>query len=272
MSPDGHTLLSVGDSSKVYLHRVTGGRRLTFSPITTLTLPPPVYYPPNYSSTSPVASFSTAFSSDGSKFAVASQEGSVVVYDVRSSKPLKIFNTDKTRGWDGKDGVTNGSASGWLSDDPWDWSRGSSRAPGWGVRSVKFGGGGGYGQPGKEVMVFTEVRAKSDPNVNLPDLSHPSSTRRWCTSSMHRPSIQSKLFACHQHQKNLVAHHHFAPTCPQHKSPIALSSPVPDHTTASHHPSSSLCKTHSESRHPIPHLRHRHKHTQHVGVHGDFAP
>jgi hypothetical protein len=59
-----------------------------------------------------------------------------------------------------------------LSDDPWDWSRGSSRAPGWGVRSVKFGGGGGYGHPGKEVMVFTEVRAKSDLNMNFPDLFH----------------------------------------------------------------------------------------------------
>ena len=167
ISPDGQTLLSVGDSSKVYLHRMSGGRCMSFIPITILTLPPPVYFPVNYSSASPVASFSTAFSGDGSKFAVASQEGSVVVYDVRSSKPLKIFNTDKHRGSNGKDSVMNGSASGWLSDDPWDWSRGSSRAPGWGVRSVKFGSGGGFGYPGREVMVFTEVCMKSDGNVKF---------------------------------------------------------------------------------------------------------
>jgi len=47
----------------------------------------------------------------------------------------------------------NSGASGWLSDDPWDWSRGGYRAPGWGVRSVKFGSG----DSGREVMTFTEV-------------------------------------------------------------------------------------------------------------------
>jgi WD40 repeat protein len=157
----------VGDSPKVYLHRITGSRCTTFTPITTLTLPPPTFSPLNYSSSSPAASFSTAFSADGSKFAIASQEGSVIVWDVRSSKPLKIFHTDKTRTSFSKDGITNmnGNATGWLSDDPWDWSRGTSKAPGWGVRSVKFGGGGDCGHPGREVMTFTEVRY-SYPSVN----------------------------------------------------------------------------------------------------------
>ncbi|KAF9493345.1 hypothetical protein BDN71DRAFT_1395278 [Pleurotus eryngii] len=147
ISPDGRTLLSAGDSPKVYLHRISGGSRITLSPIHTLTLPPPDSYPLNYSS-SLAASFSTAFSANGSKFAVASQEGLVAVWDVRSSKPLKVFQTDKSR-MPASPG--NGSASGWLSDDPWDWTRGNSKAPGWSVRSVKFGG-----IAGKELMIFTE--------------------------------------------------------------------------------------------------------------------
>lgn len=149
LSPDGQTLLSVGDSPKVYLHHLSSSSRLTFTPITTLTLPPPdgtLYY-----TSSLAASFSTAFSSNGTKFAVASQEGSVVVWDVRSSQPLKIFQTDKTRMPAGRS--MNGGASGWLSDDPWDWSRGGYQAPGWGVRSVKFGSS----DSGREVMTFTEV-------------------------------------------------------------------------------------------------------------------
>jgi hypothetical protein len=101
-----------------------------------------------YPSSSLAASFSTAFSLDGSKYAVASQEGVLVVWDVRSTKPLKVFQTDKSRV---PGGGGNGLATGWLSDDFFDWTRGSGRAPGWSVRSVKFGGSG------KELMTFTEV-------------------------------------------------------------------------------------------------------------------
>ena len=145
ISPDGRTLLSVGDSSNVYFHHISGGARLTFSPIKTLTIPAPDTSP--YPSSSLAASFSTAFSSDGMKFAVASQEGVVAVWDVRSCKPLKVFQTDKTRVPSGC-----GGASGWLSDDPWEWTRGSSKAPGWSVRNVKFN----TGNFGKEIMAFTE--------------------------------------------------------------------------------------------------------------------
>ncbi|KAJ3520060.1 hypothetical protein NM688_g9214 [Phlebia brevispora] len=84
ISPDGRTLLSVGDSPDIYLHRITGGAHVTFTPMAKLslesyitTLSPYSYgnmftsYHTNY----PVpASFSTAFSANGSKFAVASQE------------------------------------------------------------------------------------------------------------------------------------------------------------------------------------------------------
>ena len=84
ISPDGQTLLCVGDSPDVYLHRITGGSHITFSPIATLSLSS--YIQHSHDSVSGLsqvssipASFSTAFSADGSKFAVASQEGVVVV-------------------------------------------------------------------------------------------------------------------------------------------------------------------------------------------------
>ncbi|KAJ7081836.1 WD40-repeat-containing domain protein, partial [Mycena belliarum] len=143
ISPDGRTLLSVGDSSKVFLHRLTGGAYVTSTPIATLTLPPT---PNPFSSPALVASFSTAFSADGSKYAVAAQEGSVAVWDVRSTRPLKVFHTDKTRGL--SRGVNTNT---WLSEDPQEWSQHKSRGPGWSARNVKFGG-----RPGRELMMFTE--------------------------------------------------------------------------------------------------------------------
>ncbi|KAG6902082.1 hypothetical protein C0995_004583 [Termitomyces sp. Mi166 len=146
ISPDGRTILSVGDSSKVHLHRMTGGAAITFSSIATLKLPSPTITHMNYTTGSLTASFSTAFSSDGSKFAVTSQEGLLAVWDVRSSKPLKIFQTEKSRM-----PLGNGGASGWLVDDIFDWTEGSLIAPGWSVRNVKFGGSGD-----KELMTFTE--------------------------------------------------------------------------------------------------------------------
>ncbi|KAJ7614067.1 hypothetical protein FB45DRAFT_261277 [Roridomyces roridus] len=144
ISPDGRTLLSVGDSSKVFLHRLTGGAHVTASPIATLTLPPTSN---PFSSPALVASFSTAFSADGSKYAVAAQEGAVAVWDVRSTRPLKVFHTDKTRG------VSRSGANDttWLSEDPQEWSQHKTRGPGWSARAVKFGG-----RPGRELMLFTE--------------------------------------------------------------------------------------------------------------------
>ncbi|KAI0775130.1 WD40-repeat-containing domain protein [Trametes elegans] len=153
VSPDGRTLLCVGDSPDVYLHRIKGGSRISFTPIAKLSLEAHIQQS-HSGGLAPVssvpASFSTSFSADGSKFAVASQEGVVVVWDVRSTKPLKVFHTDKSR--TAIPSRATGSASGWLYDLPWDWSRSNARAPGWGVRSVKFSPPG----VGKEVMTFTE--------------------------------------------------------------------------------------------------------------------
>lgn len=159
ISPDGRTLLSVGDSPHVYLHGMTGGARITFTPLAQLTLPP-FDLPPNayavHNGNALPASFCTAFSPDGSKFAVASQEGMVAVWDVRSRKPMKVFTTDRSRlpaGGMGRNGSRSmGTASGWLYEDTWDWTMPAHRAPGWGVRNVKFSSG----IDGKELMTFTE--------------------------------------------------------------------------------------------------------------------
>lgn len=167
ISPDGRTLLSVGDSPDVYLHRITGGAHVRFTQMEKLSLSPyittfPSYayglYSPYHSTTPVPASFSASFSANGSKFAVASQEGVVVVWDVRSTKPLKVIQTNKSRANPTSSAATDrghasGGASGWLYDSPWDWGRGSGRAPGWGVRSVKFSPRG----VGREVLTFTEV-------------------------------------------------------------------------------------------------------------------
>ncbi|KAF8348459.1 hypothetical protein F5887DRAFT_1071391 [Amanita rubescens] len=113
------------------------------------------------------ASFSTAFSADDAKFAVASQEGVVAVWDVRSAKSMKVFQMNKTTGLgpgsSGTGGLwasgaaaagrSNSAASGWLFEDVHfhGGGAGTLRPPGW---SIKFGGG--IGGSGREVLAFTE--------------------------------------------------------------------------------------------------------------------
>ncbi|KAI0091065.1 hypothetical protein BDY19DRAFT_991647 [Irpex rosettiformis] len=161
ISPDGRTLLSIGDSPDVYLHRISGGAQARFTQMTKLSLSPYISASSSYSygfmspyqqGTPVPASFSSSFSANGSKFAVASQEGVVVVWDVRSTKPLKVIETDKNRVGTTSGRWATGNASGWVYDSPWDWGRGQAKAPGWGVRSVKFSPTG----VGREVLTFTE--------------------------------------------------------------------------------------------------------------------
>ena len=72
-------MVSVGDSTDVYLFDVIDGGR-EFKKIKVL-------------NAGTDAGFSTAWSKDGRKFAVASQDGQVTVWDHRSSQPLAIFYT-----------------------------------------------------------------------------------------------------------------------------------------------------------------------------------
>ncbi|KAI0783923.1 hypothetical protein BC629DRAFT_532629 [Irpex lacteus] len=212
ISPDGRTLLSVGDSPDVYLHRITGGAQVRFTQMTKLSLSPYISAMSSYSygfvspyqSVQPVpASFSSSFSANGSKFAVASQEGVVVVWDVRSTKPLKVIETDKARSGASSGRWATGMASGWVYDAPWDWGRGQAKAPGWGVRSVKFSPRG----VGREVLTFTEhtsllhvLDARTFeteeivriPYLDSPPISRPATVRpRSPSPPLSRPSATS---------------------------------------------------------------------------------
>ena len=120
LSPDGRTLLSVGDSPRVYLHSLSGSAQLTFNRTKTLHVPPPMSPPPS------LVSLSTAWSADGLKFAVACQEGVVAIWDVRNTKPMKVLYTNYA-------------------------SYGRASSP----QNVKFSGVGG--QAGHEIMTYAEV-------------------------------------------------------------------------------------------------------------------
>lgn len=69
VSPDGTTMLVVGDTNDVFLYEVRSGGR-EFNKIA------------RYEG-SRDAGFSTSWSADGRKFAVASQDGQVTVWDHR---------------------------------------------------------------------------------------------------------------------------------------------------------------------------------------------
>nr|ODN95078.1 hypothetical protein L204_04425 [Cryptococcus depauperatus CBS 7855] len=82
LSPDLQHLISVGDSTDVTLSRLSGdGREIKKVAI--------------YKAGTD-AGFSSAWSKDGRKFAVASQDGQVTVWDHRSSRPLAIFHTSSS--------------------------------------------------------------------------------------------------------------------------------------------------------------------------------
>ncbi|KZO96672.1 WD40 repeat-like protein [Calocera viscosa TUFC12733] len=81
LSPDGRTMLVVGDTPEVFVLNVSGGPSTTMKVTTTLEAAD--------------ASFSTAWSPDGRKFAVSSQNGQVMVWDVRSTKPLAKFTASR---------------------------------------------------------------------------------------------------------------------------------------------------------------------------------
>ncbi|KAL5498843.1 hypothetical protein ACEPAH_2198 [Sanghuangporus vaninii] len=239
ISPDGSTVLSCGDASTIYLHRilpVRDGSTLLFEPLATYTIPPPTPLPPlPPPSSSPVsqrrtflhryvgqndpggqylpfafvngswvlagphpyisdvsgmeippACFTTAWSADGMRFAVASQEGMVRVWDVRSKEPLGCAGwetgpggaaaaaaaaaaasaasasasaSDATPGatgsaQDGRDeSLSSAIATAALNYDTqralFEFTGG---APPWGVRSLKFA----RNASGREVLVFTE--------------------------------------------------------------------------------------------------------------------
>lgn len=80
LSPDQRTLIAVGDTPEVFIHSVSrSGEHVKIA---------------TYSASTD-ACFSTSWSPDGSKFAVASQDGVVSVWDVRSSRRLAGISTSQ---------------------------------------------------------------------------------------------------------------------------------------------------------------------------------
>jgi hypothetical protein len=245
---------------------MTGGARITFNPLAQLTLPPFDSLPSAhlmYSSSALPASFCTAFSPSGSKFAVASQEGMVAVWDVRSRKPMKVFTTDRSRLPPGGAGGMSrsgsrpmGTASGWLYEDTWDWTMPANRAPGWGVRNVKFSSGIG----GKELMTFTEVRHQAplaysvDRDFDFWALQH--------TSLLH--VIDATTF---EHEEiirvpSIVGDLPPSPS-PHSSAPVspgsAPSSPAPV-PAPNHHPPQPYARTQASSLQHVPAPPHLHTH------------
>jgi len=139
LSPRGRMVVTVGDSPNVYLHDMRGSSLVDFHPIAIVPLPVPTNVPPHYPTTRPsvfTASFCAAWSADGSKYAVGSQEGVVAVYDTRrTSRPLHVAQVDKMRGM-GPGGLA--AAAGVISWDPSHWF--TSHAPAWSIRNLKFVG------------------------------------------------------------------------------------------------------------------------------------
>lgn len=80
LSPDQRTLIAVGDTPDVFIHSVSrSGEHVKVATYTA----------------SSDACFGTTWSPDGSKFAVASQDGVVSVWDVRSSRRLAALTTSQ---------------------------------------------------------------------------------------------------------------------------------------------------------------------------------
>lgn len=219
ISPDGSTLLSCGDSSTVHLHRISPwapGMPLKFEHIASYTLPQPTIDNSSLITTPPISPylpyafvdgqwtvgggpscscFSTAWNSDGSKFAVASQEGMVVVWDVRSEEPLPkarwetsrrdLKSPETARSQQATEEESNVAVpteeehlQALYTSDPWVFVDSNVHAPAWGVRSVKFS----KNISGQEVLVFTEVRRSFCSSLrSMAKLFH--STLRSCTLS-----------------------------------------------------------------------------------------
>ncbi|KAK4687467.1 hypothetical protein P7C73_g2638, partial [Tremellales sp. Uapishka_1] len=99
LSPDLKTMVTVGDSTDVFLFEVVeGGKEFRKIGVYTGTLSF-VLDIQQLRLSFPGATdsgFSTSWSKDGRKFAAASQDGQVTVWDHRSSRPLAIFHTSPT--------------------------------------------------------------------------------------------------------------------------------------------------------------------------------
>lgn len=164
VSPDGRTMLAVGDDTRLQIFSVNARSTLVdFDRVGSYT-----------SGTEP--NFTTAWSASGLQFAAASQDGTVTVWDVRSSRPLNSWRVPQRTGYrphpPGATPERSASppslypgnpiaraydsryAGAYHSTDQFLWDP-STQGPGHGIRSLKFSPAGGN----REMLVFTEHTA-----------------------------------------------------------------------------------------------------------------
>ena len=91
----------------------------TPSPIPSYTSTTTHVFPFAHSLMAPRACFTTAWTSDGHKFAVAAQEGALAVWDVRSSVPVWVFWTGMRNLSPRRAGAVGNTSD---SDGSWDWT------------------------------------------------------------------------------------------------------------------------------------------------------
>ncbi|ELU36456.1 WD40 domain-containing protein [Rhizoctonia solani AG-1 IA] len=160
VSPDGRTMLAVGDDTRLQIFNVNSRSSLVdFERVGSYT-----------SGTEP--NFTSAWSASGLQFAAASQDGTVTVWDVRSSSPLASWRIPQRSGYRPHTAnaptqpSTSPSSSPYLGPArPYDsrfagaymnteqflWDP-STPGPGHGIRSLRFSPAGGN----REMLVFTD--------------------------------------------------------------------------------------------------------------------
>ncbi|KAB5591551.1 hypothetical protein CTheo_5017 [Ceratobasidium theobromae] len=165
ISPDGRTMLAVGDDTRLQIFNVSARSTLVdFDRIGSYT-----------SGTEP--NFTSAWSSNGLQFAAASQDGTVTVWDVRSSCPLASWRVPQRSGYRPRAPGSSPAqspqpttlpslppyaphlihpydpryAGAYANTEQFLWDP-STPGPGHGIRSLRFSPAGGN----REMLVFTE--------------------------------------------------------------------------------------------------------------------
>ncbi|KAF8595681.1 WD40 repeat-like protein [Ceratobasidium sp. AG-I] len=164
ISPDGRTMLAVGDDTRLQIFNVNARSRMVdFEHVGAYT-----------SGTEP--NFTSAWSASGLQFAAASQDGTVTTWDVRSSRPLATWTVAPRSGYrPHPPGLLAGTlppsstapngrrssvynydsrfAGAYMNTDQFMWDP-STPGPGHGIRSLRFSR-----SVGGEVLVFAEHTA-----------------------------------------------------------------------------------------------------------------
>ncbi|CAE6417128.1 unnamed protein product [Rhizoctonia solani] len=161
VSPDGRTMLAVGDDTRLQIFNVNARSSLVdFERIGSYA-----------SGTEP--NFTSAWSASGQQFAAASQDGTVTVWDVRSSQPLASWRIPQRSGYrphapeysPAQRSISPSTspylgaprpydsrfAGAYMNTEQFLWDP-STPGPGHGIRSLRFTPAGGN----REMLVFTE--------------------------------------------------------------------------------------------------------------------